>query len=64
MAVNLKQMLQYLLAGEESRLGFTNYWSVVFLPGISPTAMFWLAKLKVLLCLGFAIGASNLLALL
>jgi hypothetical protein len=61
MNINLKQMFKYLLAGEESRPGFTDYWNVVFLPGVSPTARFWLGKLKVLLCLGAAIGVSDLL---
>jgi hypothetical protein len=63
MTVNPKQMLHYLLAGEESRPGFTDYWNVVFLPDISPTTRFWLVKLKVLLCLGVAIGVSYLLTL-
>jgi hypothetical protein len=63
MTYDLKQMFKYLLAGEESRPGFTDYWNVVFLPGISPTARFWLGKLKVLLCLGAAIGVSDLLTL-
>ena len=63
MDVSPKQTLQYFLAGEESRPGFTDYWNVVFLPGLSPAARYWLAKLKVLLCIGFAIGLSNLLAL-
>ena len=63
MADNLKQMFKYLLAGEESRPGFTDYWNVVFLPGISPTARFCLGKLKVLICLGTAIGVTNLLTL-
>jgi hypothetical protein len=64
MTVNLKQILQYLLAGEESRPGFTEYWNVVFLPSFSPAVRFWLANLKVLLCLGIAISLSYLLALM
>lgn len=64
MTVNLKRILQYLLAGEESRPGFTDYWNVVFLPSFSSPVRFWLANLKVLLCLGIAISLSYVLALM
>lgn len=63
MTVNPKQILHYLLAGEESRPGFADYWNVVFLPSFSHAARFWLANLKVLFCLGIAISLSYLLAL-
>ena len=64
MAVNPKKTLQYLLAGEESRPGFTNYWGAVFLPNISSSERFWLAKVKVLFCVVAAFGVSFLMTLL
>ena len=64
MTVNLKQILQYLLAGEESRFGFTDYWNVIFLPSFSSAVRLWLAILKVLLCLGIAVSLSYLLAMM
>lgn len=56
--------MQYMLAGEESRLGFKDYWKNDFLARHTPAGRICLETTKTLFVIGFCFAVTKGISLL
>ena len=62
MAKSWQMTAQYLISGEESRLGREDYWNHVFLARIAPSRKIMLKMFKILFVIVFSVCMSAAIA--
>jgi len=62
MAKDWMMVIQYLISGEDSRMGIQDYWNGVFLAGMNPLNRACLGFLKVLFLLTLSTGIMMLVS--